>query len=189
MNNKRYSLWIKVLLVLFISSSVFASDKDKMLSLYKSEKYMDACNIGYKTFNKHKKDEKFVTLYGFSCLKADYINRLAMPIAVLRLTKESRFNSAYFSVILMQKKLLYYAMIDGYDISTLRLPTSEHVLSRIFNMYIDAVKLGKKPPFDFQDPKDEKLDYKLYVDDSGTIPKVILQELYNDKVIKTHKYW
>ncbi len=189
MNNKKINI-LKVLIpILFLSSGLIASQKQIMRSLYKDAKYMRACNIGHDSFLKNKKDEEYVTLYAYSCLKADYINRLARPIGVLRSTKEARFNSAYFSVILMQKKLLYYSMIDDFDISSLKLPSSDHILSRIFNMYIDASRIGQKPPFNFTDKKDPNLSYKLYLIKEDNIQKVVIDELYNSKLITKHKYW
>jgi hypothetical protein len=159
-----------------------------MFSLYKTSKYIDACNLGFKNLLPNKKDEEFVTLYAFSCLKADQINRLSIPIGSLIQTKEARFNSAYFSIILMQKKLLYHAMIDNYDITSFQLPSSEYILSRIFNMYIKATKEGKTAPFHFKD-KDKRYSYKLYVIEEDRRNKLIIDELFNSKLIKKHKYW
>jgi hypothetical protein len=185
--NKSVVLSIILLLVL-INTSLFASKKSEMLKLYKASKYMDACDIGYKNFASNKKDEKFITLYAFSCLKADQINRLSCPIRLLRKTKEARFNSAYFSIILMQKKLLYYAMMDNYNITSFKLPSSEYILSRVFNMYIDATKEGKTAPFNFKD-KDERYSYKLYLINDNGVNKVVIDEMFDSNLVQKHSYW
>ena len=188
MNYKISKPYIYILL-LFLTFNLYADNKQEMLLSYKESKFKKACDIGYENFNKYKKDEEFISLYAMSCLKADYINRLATPIAILRESKESRANSAYFSVILMQKKLLYHAMVDGYDLRDLKLPTTEHILSKVFDMYVDATKKEKKELYDFVDSKDDNLRYKLYTMESKNIQKIIIEEYYNSKMIKQHTYW
>jgi hypothetical protein len=42
-----------------------------MLNLYKEKKYKEACDIGLKNLYKFPYDEQYLSLYGFSCLKAD----------------------------------------------------------------------------------------------------------------------
>ncbi len=91
-----------VFLLLISSIIIFADVKDDMFNLYQNEKYEDVCNLGHQWLDKNIRDEEFVSLYAFSCLKSDYIDRLSVPIAVLKFSQESRSNSAYFSVILMQ---------------------------------------------------------------------------------------
>jgi len=187
MNTKNIHLFILTLFLL--NTMLYASKKQDMLSSYKNNNFKIACDIGYENFNSYKKDEEFVSLYALSCLKADYINRLATPIATLNASKESRANSAYFSVILMQKKLLYHSMIDGYDISSLKLPTTEYILSRVFDLYVKAIKNEKKDSYTFNDSKDSKLRYKLYLIKDKNIQKVVIEEFYNSKMTKKHIYW
>jgi len=50
----------------------------------------------------------------------------------LVLTEASRENASYFSSLIIQKRLLYQFMIDNLDISNLKLPSSRHILSRVF---------------------------------------------------------
>jgi hypothetical protein len=185
--NKRVVLSI-ILLVTLFSSSLYASKKSEMLVLYKATKYLEACKFGYKNFLENHEDDEYVTLYAFSCLKSDQINKLSYPIKLLKKTKEDRFNSAYFSIILMQKKLLYYAMIDNYDITSFSLPPSEYILSRIFNMYIDATKKGLHAPFTFED-EDKRHSYKLYIVKENNIKKIIIDEMFDSMLVKKHKFW
>jgi len=98
---------IKLLLLLFLTLSLYANSKQDMLSLYKDSKFKESCDIGYEEGYKNKYDEEFMTIYASACLKSDYINRLSMPVSILRKTKESRANAAYFSIILMQKKQIH----------------------------------------------------------------------------------
>jgi len=109
---------MKLIILFILAYNLYAYDiKQNLFTLYQNKKYEKVCSIGFRNFQKYKKDEEFVNLYAFGCLNADYVDRLAIPIVTLRFSKESRANSAYFAVILMQKKLLYHALIDGYDLS------------------------------------------------------------------------
>lgn len=180
---------MKLLLIFIIVLNLSADMKQKMFNLYQNKKYEKVCQLGFDYFKQNKKDEEFVSLYAFSCLNSDYIDRLAIPIAVLKFSKEARANSAYFSVILMQKKLLYHALMDNYDLSAFTLPTTDYVLSRVFDLYS---KLGKHKPRAFyllQDPNDPKLSYKLYLSRDNKLDKMIIEEFYDTITIKNHVYW
>ena len=180
---------MKIVLALLLSLSLYADIKRDMFDLYQNKKYADVCKIGFDNFTRNKKDEEFVSLYAFSCLNSDYIDRLAVPTAVLKFSKESRANSAYFSVILMQKKLLYHALLDNYDLSQYTLPTTDYVLSKVFELYS---KLGKHEPrsfYLFEDPKDPKITYKLYLSRDYKLSQMIIEEFYDTITIKRHVYW
>jgi hypothetical protein len=47
-------------------------------------------------------------------------------------TESSRENASYFATLILQKRLIYQFMIDDVDISHLTLPSSRHLLSRVF---------------------------------------------------------
>jgi len=94
---------MKLIIAIFITLSLYADVKQNMFNLYQNQKYEEVCGLGFDNFNSFKQDEDFVSLYAFSCLNSDYIDRLSIPIAILKYTSESRSNSAYFSVILMKK--------------------------------------------------------------------------------------
>jgi len=180
---------MKILLVLFVSLSLFADIKQDMLELYKNENYKEVCKIGFDNFIKNKKDEKFVSLYAFGCLKSDYIDRLAIPVALLKYSKEARANSAYFSVILMQKKLLYHALIDKYDLASLNLPTTDYVLSKVFDLYVELGVHKAKPYYIFKDKKDKKITYKLYLLKETKLDKMVIEEFYDTIPTRRHIYW
>ena len=180
---------MRLFLLLFLSLNIYANTKTEMLHLYQNQKYEEVCSMGFDSFNRFKHDEEFVSLYAFACLHSDYIDRLSIPIAILKYSKEARANSAYFSVILMQKKLLLHALIDNYDLSSIDLPSTDYVLSKVFDLYS---KLGKHEPrafYLFEDPKDSKLTYKLYLDKDEKLSKIIIEEFYNTITLKRHIYW
>ena len=139
---------MKIILILLMSLYLHASMKEDMFNLYQNKKYEDVCTMGFDHFHTYKSDEEFVSLYAFACLKSDYIDRLSIPTAILKFSKESRANSAYFSVILMQKKLLYHALVDSYDLSSLSLPTTDYVLSKVL-IYMQNLEFMKKEHFIF----------------------------------------
>lgn len=180
---------MKLLLLFLLVANLSADIKRNMFNLYQNKKYEKVCSMGFDNFKKNKKDEEFVSLYAFACLKSDYIDRLAVPTAVLKFSKESRANAAYFSVILMQKKLLYHALVDNYDLSEFSLPTTDYVLSKVFDLY---AKLGKHEPrafYLFEDPDDAKLTYKLYLSRDYKLDKIVIEEFYDTISIKRHIYW
>lgn len=180
---------MKILLILLLYISLYADIKQNMLNLYQNKKYEDVCTMGFNNFQKYQRDDEFVSLYAFSCLKSDYIDRLAVPIALLKFSSESRSNSAYFSIILMQKKLLYHALVDNYDLSSLNLPTTDYVLSKVFDFY---AKLGKHEPRElylFEDKDDKKLTYKLYLEKDTKLNKIVIEEFYDTIALRRHVYW
>ncbi len=176
-------------LMLFLFTSLYATNiKSELFSLYQNKEYKKACKIGFDNFFRFKKNEELVALYGFVCLNADYIDRLAIPITALKFSQEARANATYFSVILMQKKMLYHALIDGYDISGLKLPTTEYVLSKVFDFYTAQKEQGKRF-YIFKDPDDPKKSYKLSIKKDKHVHKMIIEEFYDKMLIKQHIYW
>lgn len=180
---------MKLLLILLFCINLYADIKQNMFNLYQNKKYEDVCSIGFDNFKKYKKDEEFVSLYAFACLNSDYIDRLAIPIALLKFSPEARANSAYFSVILMQKKLLYHALNDNYDLSSLSLPTTDYVLSKVFDFYAKLGVHEARAFYLFEDEKDKKLSYKLYLEKDTKLSKIVIEEYYDTMNIKRHIYW
>ncbi|MBE0513777.1 hypothetical protein [Sulfurimonas sp.] len=178
-----------LLLTTLLAITLYADVKREMLELFQNKDYKEACTIGFKNFAKYSKDEEYVSLYGFSCLNVDYVDRLSVPVTVLKLTPESRANAAYFSIILMQKKLLYHALLDNYDISSLNLPTTDYVLSKVFDFYTKYGKHEPKEFYIFEDEDDKNLKYKLYILKDGKIDKIVIEEFYNSISTKKHIYW
>ena len=180
---------MKLILLIFLTINIYASTKQNMFNLYQNKKYEDVCKIGFDNFRQNKSDEEFISIYAFACLHSDYIDRLAIPVAMLKFSNEARANSAYFSVILMQKKLLYHAMVDGYDLSSMNLPTTDYVLSKVFDLYSKLPKHDARAFYLFEDPNNTKLTYKLYLSKSDRLNKMVIEEFYDTITIKRHVYW
>jgi len=180
---------MKLILFILLSINIYASTKQNMFNLYQNKKYEDVCKIGFDNFRQNKSDEEFISIYAFACLYSDYIDRLAIPVAMLKFSNESRANSAYFSVILMQKKLLYHAMVDGYDLSSMDIPTTDYVLSKVFDLYSKLPTHTPRAFYLFEDPNNKKLTYKLYLSKSDRLNKMVIEEFYDTITIKRHVYW
>ena len=180
---------MKIILIFLISINLFADIKYDMLNLYKNKEYSKACAVGFKNLYHHTKDEVFLSLYSFSCLQSDYINRLAVPITLLHKSKESRSNSTYFAVVLMQKKMLYHALVDNYDISSLNMPSTDYVLSKVFDLYSQLKNHKPKDFYIFNDKNNKNISYKLYLLHENKLNKMVIEEFYDKILVKRHIYW
>ena len=174
-------------LLITLVISLHAESKDDVITLFQAQKYKEACLNGLSIIDKYSRDEDFMTLYAFACLNSDYIDRLNLPISKLKFSKEARSNAAYFSVILMQKKLLLHSMVDGYNISDLKLPSTDFILSKVFDLYLKA-PLGQQR-YHFNDPEQDKKSYKLYLKRDHSVNKIVIEEFYDKILTKRHFYW
>jgi len=175
--------WL-VLLSLLLSVSLSADTKQKLFDLYQQGSYLKACNLGVQGLANYPEDEAYISVYAFSCLKADFIDRLAVPIIKLNQTKEARSNASYFSVILMQKKLLMQALYDNKQIKNVKFPTSSYLLSKVFDFYImdpQPSQLIKE----YIDPVNTRSSYKLYTSVSNGHKSIAIDEYY-DKILTLH---
>ncbi len=125
---------IKRLLLMgfLLGVSVEARDIKPYIDDFKKKKFDRVCDKGMQAYYGGYTEENFVSLVGVSCAKVDRINLLGMLQRSLVSTKESRENSSYFSTLILQKRLIYQFMIDDLALDHLKLPTSNHLLSRVF---------------------------------------------------------
>ena len=179
---------MKILLFLLLTSYLYANIKQNIFELYQEKRYKEACIKGASNFNSFRQDEELISLYAFSCLKSDYIDKLSIPIVILKNSKEARSNSAYFSIILMQKKLLYHSLVDGYDLSSLKLPTTTNIFSKVFDLYSKEKINKEKNIYLFEDKDDKNRNYKLYLIQQKNSYKIVIEEFYNRFQIKKHIY-
>ena len=175
-------------LTVFFVSLTYADVKSSLYHLYQDKQYDEACTKGLSLFHENRQDEEFVSLYAFSCLKADNIERLAVPISILQNSEEARSNAAYFSVILMQKKLLFHSLVDGYKLTEFKLPTTDHIISIVFDLYSKTYYDRKRSHYTFKDPNNEKVSYKLYIKSSNNIQNMIIEEYYDTIMTHRHTY-
>lgn len=112
--------------------SLEARDITPFIKDFKAQKYNKVCEKGSRLYYGGYTDENFVSLVGVSCAKVDRINILGMLQRSLVNSRSSRENASYFSSLILQKRLIYQFMIDGTKLNDLKLPSSTHLLSRVF---------------------------------------------------------
>ena len=176
-------------LLLLLITGLFANSLERMHQLYMQNQYARACQLGLHLFKKYRRNTDYLMLYGFSCLKSDFNDRLAVPITGLRATKTERANASYFAAILLQKKLLYHALIDHVDISHLNLPSTDYILSKVFDLYSHNRYKKIDNKYYLAGDHGNGLIYVLYIDSTGKEQKMVIEERLNDNIIKIHKYW
>ena len=178
------------LLIILLSLVIvlLADERQNIFSLYQQKQYDKACQIGLINLNKNRNDENFISIYAFSCLNADYIERLSVPITLLKSSPETRSNAAYLSVILMQKKLLEHSLNDNYYLKPLKIPTTDNLLSKVFDLYSKLSVLKKIPAYEFIDPNNDKISYRLYLIGNKSSNNIVIEELYQSILVKKHIY-
>ena len=180
-----------ILFILMTTLFLFSSNLSKLYTMYEGQEYVKACDYAHKYYSKkeNKSNEKYVTLYGLSCLETDKINRIAIPMIELKNSTTARENASYFSTILLQKQLLKQAIVDGKKIDDLHLPTTTFILSKIFNLFVNKKYVLKDDIYRFQDEKNKEKMYKLYVDKSEKKSMYMIIDIYeNEKFIKRYRY-
>lgn len=156
---------------------------------YNKGQYLKVCNEGFKVFSKHRNDEVFISLYAYGCLNADLLDRLATPIVLLKRSQTARKNAAYFSAILMKKKLLMHALIDKYDISNIKLPASSYILSKVFDLLVASNYDANSTSHTLTDPTNNAITYKLYTNSEESLTKIIIESYENAILKERHIYW
>jgi len=181
-----------IFIITLFYSTLFAglqNDLKTINQMYKENSFKKACRFGANKIIGYKRSEKFISLYAFSCLKSDQIDKLASATALLKHSPEARANSVYFSTILLQKKLLLHAMIDDFKIKQLQLPSTDYVLSKVFDLFMKEDKSESSRLYEFIDSNNPAERYRLFVKNENENKKVIIEHYLNDNLIKTHQYW
>ncbi|MFY9143591.1 hypothetical protein [Sulfuricurvum sp.] len=172
------------LFLLLLSFTLLADAGQKLFQLYEKGMYAQACDYGYTLFSSNEHNEAFVSLVGFSCLKADQIDRLSPVMSSLSQTTDARSNSAYFALIVMQKKLLMQALYDNKPIRNVQFPTSSYLLSKIFNSYVKNPKSNDSIK-EYQDALNPRQSFRLYTTQINGRKSIAIDEYY-DKILTVH---
>ena len=101
-------------------SALFAINNDDVKNWDSVGQYNRVCSDMVRELFIAQQDESIANLYAKACLKMDKVNNLIIPMVMLYKDKASRENAALYSTILFQKKMLYLALVDGFDISNIR---------------------------------------------------------------------
>ena len=179
---------IKLLLAIsFLIVTLHATPSTQMLQLYQKGAFSEACALGVQNFKQNQQNEAYVSLYAFSCLNADQIDRLNTPIKTLMQSAEARANASYFSLLVMQKRLLIQALYDNYPLKQLKLPTSLHLLSKVFDLYCKNPQTNS-PIKEYTDSNNPRQTYKLYSVQVDTTKTFAIDEYYDKILTKHHVY-
>ena len=181
----RYFIVIFILLTNFYANEISVN---QLIKYYQAGDYKKVCLYGIKIFHKLKRDENLVSMYGISCLKSDYIDRLAIPAVVLKKSKSGRKNAIYFLTIMLQKKILLSSLFDNFQISNVKFPNTDYILSKIFRLYQEKRYKKNKNELIFKDLTNKDKTYKLILIKDKE-PKIELLELINNKIVDKHLYW
>ncbi len=177
------------LIILSITVFAFGVDKSDVYRAYKQKRYREACTLGAKIYLYNKKDNDFLTMFADACLKVDNINRMAFPAMLLIRDAAARSNSVYFLTILYQKKLLYKSLIDGFDVSSYKFPTTNYILSKIFVKYAKKDYKKFRDIYIFKDDTDINKKYEMSLIKDRGVFKIVLKTFINNSLQKTRIYW
>jgi len=175
--------------MMMITSFLFSSNLSTLYKLYEKQAYKKACDYAVKYFSRNQNNEKYLTLYGLSCLETDKIFRIATPMIRLGKTEDSRANASYFATILLQKQLLKQALLDGKTLDALQLPKTPFILSKIFNLFVEKKYTLNNNIYKFQDESNQEKSYKLYMQEEKKNKNYMIIDVYkDDKFIKRYRY-
>jgi len=180
-----------ILFLLLLTTSIFSSNLSTLYKFYEKQKYDKACDYAFKYYYKkqNKRSEKYLTLYGLSCLETNNLARVATPMMGLTQSKDARANASYFGAILLQKQLLMQALIDERPLGYLELPRTPFVLSTIFSLFIKQKYTKEKNIYHFIDMQDENITYRLYTKKYKKERYYMILDIYKSgKFTKRYQY-
>lgn len=182
----------KIIYILLMTTVfLFSSNLSTLYKLYEKQEYDKACNYAVKYFYKkrNKNSEQYLTFYGLSCLETDNIQRIATPMVGLTKSKDARANAAYFSTILLQKTLLFRALVDKISLKNLHLPNTNFILSKIFSDFSNEEYVLKNGVYTFKDIKKKEMKYQLYIKENKKKEKQMILDIYkDDKFTQRYSY-
>jgi hypothetical protein len=165
-----------------------AGNYDDFKKYLQNEAFGEACKSGKKlVFDDGVNDENEISKIALSCLKADYINILGSLQIKLRKSKEARVNAVILSSILLQKRLIYQAIFDDVDISSISLPVIDHPLSHTFIALRDKnYKVLSHTPKVIAFNAGEK-SYRVFIEESKK-SRIVIEVKDKNNNIEEHKY-
>jgi hypothetical protein len=174
------------LLFFVFALSLFATTRESILQDYQDKNYAQACIEGSTIVKSFRGDELFINAVAHSCIRSDIIDLLPTPIVLLKMTESARQNASYYATILFQKKLLYHALIDDIDISGIRVPKVDYLLSTVFDLFVRGEYTREGSVYHL---KDDTYTYAMRVIESNRHKKVEIKKIKNGDLIKAYYYW
>jgi len=179
----------KLFLLTLLTSLLFCSNLSDIYKLYENQEYEKGCDYGAKYYSKNIDNENYMTFYGLSCLETNSLNRVAQPMVKVGSSKELRETASYFATILLQKQLLRQFLVDGKKLSNLKLPKTDFVLSRIFNLFVKEAYRLKEDTYLLQDSDKKDIRYEVYIKKSKKNIYYMIIDIYQGgKFTKRYQY-
>jgi len=184
---RKFALFAALIIANFSNLHADEIIVEDVLDWQNAGQYNRICSQGVRDLFIRNQDSGLANLYASACLKVDKINELAIPIVMLYKTKQERENALIYATILYQKKMLYYAIVDQQDISDVRSPRVDYVLSYIFDKFV-------RKDFTLEDEK-HKFDLatgvvaKVYAKNEENIDKMVVEIFKDNKLVSTKTYW
>ena len=175
---------IVMLISLFMGwSYLHAYSYSEILKDYEAKNYEKICSQGSSLLSGNEKNENILIAIGDACAKIDAINPLGNVVKNLISTESYRESGSYFATLILQRKLIYQFMHDKINLKELRLPRTEHVLSRVFEELAKGNYTEKEKRIEIKTPE---LEYLLWLSNDNP-KKVYIDELKNGKLV--HRHW
>lgn len=151
---------------------------------YEAQNFEKVCSDGAVFYLKNERNEQILTAIGDACARTDAINPLGNITRNLISTKEYRESGSYFATLVLQKKLIYQFMSDNINLKELKLPRTDHVLSRVFEQL-------SKGNYEIVDNRVEiltpEMNYLLWLSNDDP-KKVYIDEHKDGKLVRRHWY-
>ena len=149
--------------------------------------YNRICQESVRNLFIEEQNDALANMYAKACLKMDKVNELVVPTVMLYKTKEARENASLYSTIIFQKKMLYLALCDGVDISYIRTPKINYILSEIFDKFTEKAYVKKSDTYVFTLESGERAE--LFIKEEEEVKKMVVALYTGDKLSSIKIYW
>lgn len=179
---------MKILSILaFAIVSLFAVSIDDVRNWDQIGQYNRICQENVRNLFIEEQNDALANMYAKACLKMDKVNELVVPTVMLYKTKEARENASLYSTIIFQKKMLYLALCDGVDISYIRTPKINYILSEIFDKFTEKAYVKKSDTYVFTLESGERAE--LFIKEEEEVKKMVVALYTGDKLSSIKIYW
>lgn len=179
---------MKILYILaFAIASLFAVSADDVRNWDQIGQYNRICQESVRNLFIEEQSGALANMYAKACLKMDKVNELVVPTVMLYKTKEARENASLYSTIIFQKKMLYLALCDGVDISYIRTPKINYILSEIFDKFTERAYVKKSDTYVFTLENGERAE--LFIKEEEEVKKMVIAIYAGDKLSSIKIYW
>ncbi|NLK67245.1 MAG: hypothetical protein GX282_07215 [Campylobacteraceae bacterium] len=177
----------KFIVFLSFLSFLFGLDSYDVKNWYDAGSYNRVCQDSVREYFILNQDPAIANMYANSCLQMDKINELIIPVVMLYETKEARVNASLYATILFQKKMLYLALVDGVDISYIRTPKVEYILSIVFDKFVAKEYEVVGDAYRIKLTENSYSD--LLVNEENGITQMIIAIYEDGRLRSVKKYW